>query len=70
MVNIIPDDAGVTINGNWNVDIVNVKIESENAFGYMNADLQLTSGFSLTKDEILASMFRHKMSSTPDAETR
>ena len=70
MVAEIPDDAGVTINRNWNVDIVSVSVESADPFGNIHADLQLTSGFSLTKDEILASMFRHKMSSTPDAETR
>lgn len=67
---VIPDDAGVTINGNWNVNIVNVKVET-NPNGLL-ADLQLTPGYSITKDSVLDEMFRyqHKGSSTPDAETR
>ena len=69
-VSVIPDDAGVTINGNWNVNIVNVKVETD-LYGLL-ADLQLTPGYSITKDSVLEEMFRyqHKGSSTPDAETR
>lgn len=70
MVSFIPDNAGVTINGNWHVDIVNVKVET-GLSGWL-ADLQLTNGYSITKDSVLEDMFRfrHKESSTPDAETR
>ena len=70
MVSCIPDDAGVTVNGNWDVNIVNVKVEN-NPNGLF-ADLQLTKGYSITKDSVLDEMFRfqHKGSSTPDAETR
>ena len=70
MVAYIPDDAGVTVNGNWNVNIVNVKVETH--FNGILADLQLTPGYSITKDSVLDEMFRyqHKGSSTPDAETR
>ena len=70
MVSCIPDDAGVTINGNWDVNVVNVKVETH--FDGWLADLQLTQGYSITKDSVLDGLFRyrHKGSSTPDAETR
>lgn len=69
MVSAIPDDAGVTINKNWNVDIVSVTVESADPFGNTRADLQLTSGFSITKDSVLDEMFRQK-TSIPGHETR
>lgn len=64
---VIPDDAGVTINGNWNVNIVNVKVETNP--GGLLADLQLTPGYSITKDSVLEEMFKQK-TSFPDAEVR
>jgi len=71
MIDLIPDSAVVTINGNWMVDVSEVTVETT-PNGLM-ADLQLTKGFSITKDSVLAELFgryQHPMSSTPDAETR
>ena len=72
MAAAIPDDAYVTINGNYNVSVEEVTVESADPFGFSHADLKLTSGFSITKDSVLKEMFRfqHIGSSTPDAETR
>lgn len=56
MLACIPDEAGVTINGNWNVNIESVRVETT-PNGW-EADLQLTPGFSITKDSVMAEMFK------------
>ena len=55
MVNMIPDDAGVTLNGNWNVDIVSVSVETD-PFGLV-ANLKLTDGFSLVMDDFVSGLY-------------
>lgn len=56
MLACIPDEAGITINGNWNVSIESVRVETT-PNGWL-ADLQLTPGFSVTKDSVMAEMFK------------
>lgn len=55
MVGIIPDDAAVMVNGNWNVSIERVSVETSE-YGW-DASLILTKGYSVTSDEVLNSMF-------------
>lgn len=56
MLSLIPDDAVVTVNGNYNVDIVQVKMETD--FQGLQADLMLTPGYSITKDSVMTEMFK------------
>ena len=56
MLSIIPDDAVVTVNGNYNVDIVQVKMETD--FQGIQVDLMLTPGYSITKDSVMQEMFK------------
>ena len=58
MVEAIPDDAYVTVNGNYNVSVESVTVESADPFGYIHSDLKLTSGYSLTKDSVMQEMFK------------
>ena len=58
MVSLIPDDAYVTVNGNYDVSVESVKVESADPFGYIHSDLKLTSGYSITKDSVLEEMFK------------
>lgn len=57
MVDMIPDDAVVTMNGNYNCCVEGVTVESADPFGWMHADLKLTEGFSITKDSVMEEMF-------------
>lgn len=55
LVGIIPDDAVVMVNGNWNVSVKAVSVEtSEDRW---LASLNLTKGYSVTSDEVLNGMF-------------
>ena len=56
IVSAIPDNAGVTLNGNWNVNIESVTVETD-SFGGFLADLKLTNGFSLVKDDFVSGLF-------------
>lgn len=56
MVNSIPDGAVVTLNGNPNVDIVSIHVETT-PFDYLQADLKLSDGFSIVKDGFIDFMF-------------
>ncbi len=56
LVDMIPLDALVTINGNPNVDIESVTVETA-PFGGLNADLQLTKGFQICKDDFIKDLF-------------
>ncbi len=55
MVEAIPDDAIVLINKNQNVSIVSVDVST---FPWLNASINLTPGFSLTKDSVMKEMFK------------
>ena len=54
-VNVIPDKAIVTLDGNPDADIVGFKAETYDGRWVVN--LQITEGFSITKDSVLDSMF-------------
>ena len=56
LVEMIPDDAGVTVNGNWNVSVEGVSVETT-VDGWI-VSLRLTEGFSVTSDEVLNDMFK------------
>lgn len=56
MVELIPDNAVVIINGNYNVDIAQLKMETDQD-GVL-ADLLLTPGYSITKDSVMQEMFK------------
>lgn len=56
MVSLIPDNAAVTINGNYNVDITQVKMETD--MDGLLVDLMLTTGYSITKDSVMQEMFK------------
>ena len=56
MVNSIPDGAVVTLNGNPNVDIVSIHVETT-PFDYLAADLKLSDGFSIVMDGFVDFMF-------------
>ena len=56
MVALIPDNAAVTINGNYNVDITQVKVVTD--MDGLLADLLLTPGYSITKDSVMEEMFK------------
>ena len=55
MIAMIPDDAGVTINGNWDVNIESVSVEC-GCMG-LKADLKLTEGFGLVKNDFVSGLY-------------
>lgn len=55
MLSWIPDNAAVTVNGNPNVDIVEVKGETT-PFG-IDVELKLTAGFSIVKDSFVDGLY-------------
>ena len=55
LVEMIPDDAGVIVNGNWNVSVEGVSVETT-IDGWI-ASLRLTEGFSVTYDKVMDEMF-------------
>ncbi len=63
LIDMIPPDAIVTINGNRNVDIESVTVETA-PFGGMDATLHLTKGFQLCKDEFIDDLFEKLKSRT------
>lgn len=62
LVGIIPDDAGVMVNGNWNVSVEAVSVETSE--GRWSASLNLTKGYSVTSDEVLNGMFNQSRKET------
>lgn len=56
MINAIPDGAVVSLNGNPNVDIESIRVETT-PFGYYNSNLRLTDGFSIVKDGFVSGLF-------------
>lgn len=55
LVRIIPDDAVVMVNDNWNVSVEAVNVETT-VDGWI-ASLKLTEGFSVTSDKVLDEIF-------------
>ena len=66
MVEVIPDDAIVLVGNNQHVGVESVTVST---WPWLNANLELTPGFSITKDSVLEEMFKQK-TSFPDAEIR
>ncbi len=56
MINAIPDGAVVSLNGNPNVDIVSIKVETT-PFDHYDASLGLTGGFSIVKDDFINGLY-------------
>lgn len=56
MINAIPDGAVVLLNGNPNVNIVSVHVETT-PFEYLDADLKLSDGFSIVKDDFVKGLY-------------
>lgn len=56
MINLIPDGAVVTLGGNLNVNIESVTVETT-PFDYLQADLKLSDGFSIVKDDFVSGLF-------------
>lgn len=56
MINAIPDGAVVLLNGNPNVDIESVSV-STTPFDYCDANLGLTKGFSIVKDDFVSGLY-------------
>lgn len=54
MLKMIPDNAVVTINGNYNVDIESVSVEFTDN---VTANLKLSEGFSITCDKVIDRIF-------------
>ena len=54
-INVIPDSALIMLDGNPDADIIGIKAETDDGRWVVN--LQITEGFSVTKDSIIKSMF-------------
>ena len=63
LIDMIPPDAVVSINGNPNVDIESVTVET-GPFGCLDATLHLSKGFQLCKDEFIDDLFEKLKSRT------
>ena len=53
-IEAIPDNAAVIIDGNYDVDIIGVKVTVEDGKWLVN--LPITEGYSITKDSIIKSI--------------
>lgn len=54
---LIPDDAVVMLDGNPEADIIGIKVETDNINGGWIANLQITEGYSVTKDSVVKGIF-------------
>lgn len=55
MLDVLPDNTLVIINGNYDCNIESIKAETD--FDGIICDLRLTDGWSITKDSVLSEMF-------------
>lgn len=55
MVEAIPDDAIVFVNGNQKVSVVSVDVST---FPWLHASINLTSGYSVTSDAVMSELFK------------
>lgn len=53
-LSFIPDDAVIVIDNNYDVQITEMEHSTDNPYVY---NLKLSEGWSITKDEVLNSMF-------------
>lgn len=56
IISMIPDDAWVIIDGNWKVCVEGVKVEVTDE---IIADIQITEGFSITKDSTVEGLLNY-----------
>lgn len=54
---VIPDDAVVMLDGNPDADIIGIKAETDNINGGWTVNLQITEGYSVTKDSVVKGIF-------------
>ena len=54
---LIPDDAVVTLDGNPGADIIGIKVETDSVNGGWTVNLQITEGYSVTKDSVVRGIF-------------
>lgn len=52
---VIPDDAVVMLDGNPGADIIGIKAETDDGRWVVN--LQITEGYSVTKDSVVKGLF-------------
>ena len=50
---LIPDDAVVMLDGNPEADIIGIKVETDSVNGGWTVNLQITEGYSVTKDSVV-----------------
>lgn len=54
---LIPDDAVVMLDGNPGADIIGIKVETDSINEGWTANLQITEGYSVTKDSVVKGIF-------------
>lgn len=54
---MIPDDAVVMLDGNPEADIIGIKVETDSVNGGWTVNLQITEGYSVTKDSVVKGIF-------------
>ncbi len=54
---VIPDDAVVMLDGNPEADIIGIKVETDSINGGWTVNLQITEGYSVTKDSVVKGIF-------------
>lgn len=54
---VIPDDAVVMLDGNPGADIIGIKVETDNVNEGWTVNLQITEGYSVTKDSVVKGIF-------------
>ena len=54
---LIPDDAVVTLDGNPEADIIGIEVETDSVKGGWTVNLQITEGYSVTKDSVVKGIF-------------
>lgn len=54
---LVPDDAVVMLDGNPEADIIGIKCETDSINGGWLANLQITEGYSVTKDSVVKGIF-------------
>lgn len=54
---VIPDDAVVMLDGNPDADIIGIKVETDSVNGGWTVNLQITEGYSVTKDSVVKGIF-------------
>jgi hypothetical protein len=56
-LSVIPDDAVVMLDGNPEADIIGIKVETDSVNGGWTVNLQITEGYSVTKDSVVKGIF-------------